>query len=175
MQKESQRHNDKGWAKTSLEKICTSHFIVSVRKGLLKVLLWEGVGDRTELQYIDPHSYGRQRSVFLVIQGCSTRGPGAQLSAGWWLSLPHLITNMSPKLHRGFRGSLLPGVAFSTTSCLWCLWSTTHQGPKGPPPLGFLYHILSATSLDPNSDFQLSRGPRGPLRSGVAFPTTAGL
>ena len=33
-------------------KICTSHFIVRVRKGLLKVLLWEGVGDQTEMQYI---------------------------------------------------------------------------------------------------------------------------
>ena len=58
----------------------------------------EGVGDRTELPYIDPHSYGRQRCVFLVLQGCSTGGPGAQLSAGWWLSLLHLITNWSPRL-----------------------------------------------------------------------------
>ena len=41
---------------------------------------------------------------------------------------------------------------------------------------GFLYHILSATSLDPNSsDFQLNRGPREPLRPGVAFPTTSRL
>ena len=40
-------------AKTSLKKY-TSHFIERVRKGLLKVLLWEEVGDRTELQYIDP-------------------------------------------------------------------------------------------------------------------------
>ena len=32
-------------------------------KRLFKVLLWEGVGDRTELQYTDPHSYGRQRCV----------------------------------------------------------------------------------------------------------------
>ena len=48
MLKESQRHNDKGRAKTSLEKICTSHFIVRIRKGLIRVLLWEGVGDRTK-------------------------------------------------------------------------------------------------------------------------------
>ena len=33
---------------------------------------------------------------------------------------------------------------------------------------GFLYCILSATSLDPNSS-----GARGPLRPGVAFPTTS--
>ena len=48
-----------------------------------------------KLQYIDPHSYGHQRCVFLVLQGCSTGGPGAQLSAGWWLSLPHLVSNSS--------------------------------------------------------------------------------
>ena len=35
-------------AKTSLKKY-TSHFI-------WKVCMWEGVGDRTELQHIDPHS-----------------------------------------------------------------------------------------------------------------------
>ena len=41
---------------------------------------------------------------------------------------------------------------------------------------GFLYCILSATSLDPNSsDFQLNWGPQGPLRPGVSFPTTSCL
>ena len=35
-------------AKTSLTNSCTSHFIVRVRKGLLKVCVWEGAGDRTE-------------------------------------------------------------------------------------------------------------------------------
>ena len=132
MQNGSQRHNDKGRAKTNmyLSFYCN-------------VCVWEGVGDRTELQYIDLHSYGRQRCVFLVLQDCSTGGPGAHLSAGWWLSLLHLITNWSPKLHRGSRGPLQPGVAFPTTSCLRRLWSPTHQGP------------------------------RGPLRPGVAFPTTS--
>ena len=96
--------------------ICSSHFIVRFRKGLLNVCVWEGAGDRTELQYFDPHSYGRQRCVFLVLQGCSTGGPEAH-SAGWsatsyqqllltptqsgapspfglvWLSLPHLVYN----------------------------------------------------------------------------------
>ena len=53
---------------------------------------------------------------------CSTRGPGAQLSAECWLSLPHLVTNGSPKLL---------GV------------------PRAPSAgCGFPYHILS---LIPNS------------------------
>ena len=43
--------------------------------------MWEGVGDRTEQKHIDPHSYGHQRCVFLVLHCCSTGGPGAQLSA----------------------------------------------------------------------------------------------
>ncbi len=70
-----------------------SHFICNICE--------LGAGDQTELQYIDPHSYGRQRCVFLVLQSCSTRGPEAQ------------------------RPTLLGD--------------------------GFLYCILSATSLDPNS------------------------
>ena len=113
-------------------------------KRLFKVLWWEGVGDRTELQYIDPHSYGHQRCVFLVLQGCSTGGPEAH-SAGCGLSLLHLVTNGSPntiggpegpfgrewlslthlishfsgpQLNRGPRGPLWPGVPFPTTSRL---------------------------------------------------------
>ena len=110
--------------RTSLEKIYTSHFICKV------LCVWEGAGDRTELQHIDPHSYGHRRCVFLVLQGCSTGGPGPLLpggpfsttsclqliwtptcmisnslgvpkapSARWWLSLPHLASNVSgPKL-----------------------------------------------------------------------------
>ena len=64
-----------------------------------------------------PQSYGHQRCVFLVLQGCSTRGPG-----------PTLLGD------------------------------------------GFLYCILSASSLDPNSS-----GPKWPLRPDVAFPTTSHL
>ena len=58
-----------------------------------------------------PHSYGRQRCVFLILQGCSTGGPG-----------PILLGD------------------------------------------GFLYCILSASSLDPNSS-----GPQAPS-AGCGFP-----
>ena len=71
-----------------------------------KVCAWEGVGDRTELQHIDTHSYGHQR-FFPVLLGCSTRGLGPGLS-GCWFSLPHLISNSSDPqlLNRGPEGSL---------------------------------------------------------------------
>ena len=128
MQKESQRHNDKRTSKDFFRKICTFHFIVRVRKGYSRFSCERELETEQRLQYIDPHSYDRQRCVFLVLQGCSTGGPGAQLSVECWLSLRHLVTNGSPKLLRA-----------PSARC------------------GFLYHILSATSLDPNSDFLFSQ------------------
>ena len=44
--------------------------------------------------YWPPHSIGHQRCVFLVLQSCSTGGPGASLSECWF-SLPQLVTNSS--------------------------------------------------------------------------------
>ena len=98
------------WATQFLEKY-SSHFI-------WKGCVWEGVGDRTELQHIDPH-----QRFFPVLLGCSTGSLGAQPlwdmflnpasshqlvwssncsigglrvpSAECWLSLPHLVTNGS--------------------------------------------------------------------------------
>ncbi len=96
MQNGSQRHNDKGRAKTSLKKY-TSHFICNV-------CVWEGVGDRTELQYfwlllLWPSALCLSRSP-----GLPNRRPRGPLSAGWWLSLLHLISNFSgPQLNRGPR------------------------------------------------------------------------
>ena len=99
--------------------MCTSHFIVRVRKGLCGVLLWEGAGDRTETAIFWPHSYGRQRCVFLVLLMLNRRptGPLCWVMAfftasyqhllwspnstgvpegpfgGVWFSLPHLVYN----------------------------------------------------------------------------------
>ena len=58
--------------------------------------MWEGVGDRTELQHIDPHSYGHNCVSFLfswVAQPGDWR-PGGH-SAGCWFFQPHLISNLS--------------------------------------------------------------------------------
>ena len=115
-----QHHNDT-IIKTQedfFNKIFTSHFIVRVRKGLLKVCVWEGAGDRTETSIFWLLSYGRQRYVFLVLLMLNRRpwGPlcwvmafftasyqqllwtptqsGAPSSFGLvWLSLPHLVYN----------------------------------------------------------------------------------
>ena len=94
-------------------------------KGLLKVLLWEGVGDRTELQYIDPHSYGHQRCVFLVLWGCSTGGSGAH-STGCWLPLPHLVSNSSVLQLTDILSSPRYIIVQSPTQSLeWYVWSSS--------------------------------------------------
>ena len=61
-------------------------------KGLCVRGIWRP--NRTA-RYWPHHAYDHQRCVFLVLQGCSTGGLGAQLSAECWLSLPHLVTNGS--------------------------------------------------------------------------------
>ena len=91
-------------------------FYLQSSKGLCGVLRERELETKQKLQYSDPHSYGRQRCVFLVLQGCSTGGPEAH-SAVWsatsyqqllctpaqsgasssfglvWLFLPHLVYN----------------------------------------------------------------------------------
>ena len=79
--------------------------------------MWEGVGDRTELQHIDPHSYGRNCIV--------SRSPGL-LNWGPW---------GPASLGAGFLYRILPPTP------------TAQSGAWGPPMLGagFLYRILSPT------------------------------
>ena len=99
-------------------------------KSLFKVLWWEGNGDRTELQYIDPHSYGRQCCVFLVLQGCSTGGPGP-----------------SSLLDDGFLYCILSPTSLDPNS------SGAPGAPRAPSAwCGFPYHILSITRLYSNSN-----------------------
>ena len=109
-------------ATQSFRKKYTSHFI-------WKGCVWEGVGDRTELQHIDPHSIGHNRVSFpfswtaqLGTWGPSLSGKCSHSSifsptrlisklinrclrapfAGFWLSLPHLVSNSSdPQLSIG--------------------------------------------------------------------------
>ena len=140
-------------------KICTSHFIVTfVCERELKT--------EQRLQYIDPHSYGRQRCVFLVLQSCSTGGPGAQLSTGLWLSLLHLTTNWSPNTIGGPEGPFgrvwlsLPHLVSDVSD------PPLIRGSKAPSAGLSLPHLIS-NFYGP----QLIRGSKGPLHR--AFSTTS--
>ena len=90
----------------------------------LKGCVWEGVWDRTELQYIDPYSYGHQRCVFLVLQGCSTGGLGASLlDAGFLyriLSPTGLQTHWLPVLTELYNSSIAHSISLE-----WHVWSSS--------------------------------------------------
>ena len=90
--------------------------------------MWEGVVDWTELQYIDPHSYGHQRCVFLVLLCCSTGGPGAH-SAGFLYCILSLI-GLVPKLHRWSRGPLLLVGGYSLPRLVSNLSDIQLSGPQ---------------------------------------------
>ena len=101
--------------------------------------MWEGVGDRTELQHIDPPSIGYNRVSFPFswaaqpgtwghslsgtcssIQHLLSNSSDPQLSigglrapsAGCWLSLPHLVTNWS-----GLQNWLIKGLRAHSAGC----------------------------------------------------------
>ena len=109
--------------------------------------MWEGVGDWTELQYIDPHSYGHQRclscspgllnrrpwgSAFCWVLAFSTTschqwvskltGVPRAPSAGWWLSLPHLVSNSSDLQLTDLLSSSYIIVQLPTQSLEWHVW-----------------------------------------------------
>ena len=72
-------------------KICTSHFI-------WKGCVWEGVGDRTELQHIDLPTLMAIRISFPFSRVAQQEAWGPH-SAGCWLPLLHLVSKLvwSPK------------------------------------------------------------------------------
>ena len=94
--------------------ICTSHFIVRVRKGLLKVCMREGARDRTETAIFWPPLL--------------------------WPST--LCLSSSPGLHnRRPRGPLCWGMAFFTASYQQLLWTPTQS--RAPSPFGLVWLSLS--------------------------------
>ena len=101
----SQHNNEERRVKTSLEKYCTSHFIVRVRKGYSRFACERELETEQKLQYFDPTLMAVSIMSFLF-SWCSTGGPDAY-SAGWWLSLLHLISIFSgPQFNRGPRAPL---------------------------------------------------------------------
>ena len=148
-----QHHNDtiiKTDAGRLLYKNYNLSFYCNGSKGLCGVLLWEGAGDRTETVTFWPKTYGRQRCVFLVLQGCSTGGLRVH-SARCWLSLLHLISIFSgPQLMRAKR-PLRPDVAFPTTSRLTLTGTRTPrrtQLPTAPWTRTQLSYIMVQRPLD---------------------------
>ena len=99
-----------------------SHFI-------WKDCVWEGVGNRTELQHIDPRSTGHNRVSFPFSWAAQPGDWGPSLSG------------------RCSHSSISPN--WSVLLLVWSPTATAQSGAWGPTLLGaaFLYRILSPTGL----------------------------
>ena len=94
--------------------------------------MWEGVGDRTEMQHTDPHSIGHN-CVSFAFSWAAQLGAWMPSLSGCWFSLLHLISNLSDSqliwsptttTQSGAWGLPLL-VAFSTATCLQLVCSPT--------------------------------------------------
>ena len=128
---------------SSLEKY-TSHFIWKGSKGLLKVLLCERwVGDWTEQQHIDPHSYGHNSFSFPFSWAAQPGAWGPSLS-GTWSSFQHLLSNW-PELQ-------LQLLVLSTASYLQQIWTFCRRGYIIIwRPLFFLWASQFHTQFNPST------------------------
>ena len=117
-----QKHNDV--MKTSGH---SSHFIWKGSKGLLKVLLCERwVGDWTELQHIDPHSYGHNSVSFPFSCAAQPGAWGPSLS-GTWPSFQHLLSDSNCSIG-GPEGPLCWVLVLSPASYLQLIWTSCRRG-----------------------------------------------
>ena len=100
--------------------------------------MWEGVGDRTKTAiYWPPKPLRTSPCVVLVLLGCSTAschqrfwspnslGVPKAPSAGWWLSLPHLVSKSSELQLTDFLSSPSNIIGqLPTQSLEWHVWSS---------------------------------------------------
>ena len=120
--------------------IFTSHFIARVRKGLLKVCLWEG--DLTETVIFWPPLLWPSMLCLLVLLMLN-RSPGVH-SAGFWLSLLHLISIFSgPQFIRAQAPSAWCGFTYHISSIFT---PTLLQLPTWTP--SWLCYIIIQRPLD---------------------------
>ena len=155
MQKVSQRHNDKGRAKTSLEK-----YVPLTCKGSKRVTQGFSVRgswrpNRTAIYW--PPLLWPSASCLCRSPGHLNRrprGPALYWMMAFFTASYHQLVSKTPS---GVPRALRPGVAFPTTSCLWRLWSPTPQTPKGPSAGLSLPHLISNFSGPQLTDFLSSQ------------------
>ena len=145
-------------------KILTSHFIARVRKGCWRVA-WERMLETEHKLHILTPLLWPSRCVFLVLLDAQ----------------PEVLGSTPSGL---FRGPPRSGVAFPTTSGLYCLefcWQLHRGFPRSPSVgCGLPYHILSLTlwesagncfgtpnSIELNNNSTPTRSPTGSLKLNV--------
>ena len=120
-----------------LKKICLSLYLKRLRvRGSWRL--------NKDCNILTPTLIAVSGVSFFFLQVCSTGGPGAQLFAGWWLSLLHLITNWSPKLHScDFPYHILPPTSLIPNCLTSCLDRVVYSST---PTQSLEWHVWSSSS-----------------------------
>ena len=135
--------------KTSLEKYCTSYFIVRVRKGYSRFACERVLETEQNWNILTP-THMAVCVVYFLFSGCSIGGPEAH-SAGWWLSLLHLISNFSgPQTPSVFPRAPSAGCGFPYHSRLspspTLTGTVTVLTPTQSPTRSLKSHVWSSSS-----------------------------
>ena len=148
----TQKHND-----TVIKHKRTQFFRKIYLSLFWKGCVWEGVGDWTELQHIDLHSYGHNSISFPFSWDAQPGAWGPSLS-GTWSSFQHLLSNSNCSIG-GPEGPLCWVLVLSTASYIQLTW--TSRAPS---------YIIVLRPL--NSTCQQSRyiRPDAPVIYTGAFP-----
>ena len=103
-----QHHNDTiiKMQEDFFNKIFTSHFIARVRKGLLKVCVWERAGDRTETVIFWPPLLWPSMLCLSCSPDAQPEALGSTLLGAGFLYCILSTTSLVPKLHRVSREPL---------------------------------------------------------------------
>ena len=92
----------------------------------MKGLIVEGFGDRIELQYIDPHSYGHN-SVSFPFSWAAQPGAWRPSLSGTWSSFQHLLSNSNCSIG-GLVGPICWVLVLSTAPLLQLTWTSCRRG-----------------------------------------------
>ena len=116
--------------------------------------MWQGIGDWTELQYIDPPLLWPSALCLYRSLDAQPEARGPTLLAFSSASYHQLV--WSPNSIEGPEGPFCRVVVFPTTSCLQLVWSSTQLGVPKAPSAGWwlsLPHLLSNSSDLQLTDF----------------------
>ena len=137
--------------------ICTSHFIVRVRKVLLKVCVWEGAGDRTETAIFWPPLLWPSALCLSRSPGLLNRRPSGPalcwMMAFFTASYQQLLWSPnSIGVPEGPFGRVLlslPHLVYNSVRSLTVSNCNSLGAPRAPSAwCGFPYHISSITPSD---------------------------
>ena len=128
------------------KSICTSHFIVRVRKGYSRFACERELETKHNCNILTPTLMAVSVVSFSFSRAAQPKAQGLSF-------LHHILLATGLRNYWGPRGPLWPRVAFPTTSYQQLLWTPIHQGLQGPLRPGVAFPTTPRLLLQLISNF----------------------